>query len=422
MLLNDPGGNGIQLSGPLGQLGFSDLAVEALGLYSESQFDLYDWSAGSRSQATASEYRMDQWASLNESADPGSAGRFLTTVLGSPLERESAAAAAVLVRFLPDEPQYLGDIWPDPRAYWDIWPGMSQLLEEYPWLLAPPFFTGALEPDAVDDSPSAEWNGERWSAAYEEIPARLRGRRGRTYFLWLLVVARLRLALRSPDPVTRSFAFAAHLGQTPDDIELTPEVASTSTPPGSLVVSTMVHGTFGWKGDWWRPIGGFHKHILNCHRANLYNRGARFSWSGAYSANQRRIAAIDLNDWATEVAPNGLQTVFAHSYGGEVAALAALSGNHPRARAAQLSRHRICQSSGCPWHASHRRPVTVRPGLSNRGDTPVAMASEECRPDRTQLESRPQRHTQRMGLDRPRCCRSSRLVTIRARSDRELPG
>ncbi|MGW1617170.1 hypothetical protein ACWCQZ_49140 [Streptomyces sp. NPDC002285] len=88
----------------------------------------------------------------------------------------------------------------------------------------------------------------------------------------------------------------------------------------------MIHGTWGWKGDWWRPEADFHQFILSQHRRNLYNRGARFSWSGMYRASHRDRAAVDFCEWANDLASAGLQTVFAHSYGGEVAARAILKG------------------------------------------------------------------------------------------------
>ncbi|WP_420329983.1 alpha/beta hydrolase [Serinicoccus sediminis] len=97
-------------------------------------------------------------------------------------------------------------------------------------------------------------------------------------------------------------------------------------PPDSPNVSTLVHGTWGWKGDWWRPSGGFHRYILKDYRTNLYAGGARFSWSGAYSPRHRARAGQDFCDWAGEVAPRGLQTVLAHSYGAEVVGRAIIAG------------------------------------------------------------------------------------------------
>jgi len=134
-------------------------------------------------------------------------------------------------------------------------------------------------------------------------------------------------AIRSPDPITRSLAFAAvepfdagegAVGRLGATIRI--------EAPEPHVVSTLIHGTWGWKGDWWRPGGAFHQFILGNHRPNLYARGARFSWSGAYSAKQRSLAARDFREWAHDIAPHGLQTVFGHSYGGEVAARAVTAG------------------------------------------------------------------------------------------------
>ncbi|WP_353963152.1 alpha/beta hydrolase [Streptomyces sp. NBC_01142] len=49
-----------------------------------------------------------------------------------------------------------------------------------------------------------------------------------------------------------------------------------------------------------------------------------------YRKSHRRKAAEDFRDWADDVAPSGLQTVFAHSYGGEVAARAIRNGTRLR--------------------------------------------------------------------------------------------
>lgn len=221
----------------------------------------------------------------------------MVALLGSASERESSAAAAAL------------------------WAIRSQSDDGGRWVIA-----GEL--DVVPDSAQFVdwvWDPEEWQVFYRsQLPA---GRQIPPDFeqrwLRLLVTVRLRAALRSQDPVVRSLALALRLtsgdGRVPSSI-------SGPTPPGALVISTMVHGTWGWRGDWWRPKGGFHKYIAINHRKNLYNRGARFGWSGAYDQLHRNIAAEDFVDWAAEVAPNGMQSVFAHSYGGEVAAMAATAG------------------------------------------------------------------------------------------------
>jgi hypothetical protein len=149
-------------------------------------------------------------------------------------------------------------------------------------------------------------------------------RYGKPAVISLLVRWRLAQALRSPDPITRALATAGFLPLTEDAVE---PPRSTGSGSRGQSVSTMIHGTFGWKGDWWRPRpGSFHDFILNSHRSNLYSGGARFSWSGAYSAPQRRLAASDFCDWTNEIARSGLESVFSHSYGGEVAARSRING------------------------------------------------------------------------------------------------
>jgi pimeloyl-ACP methyl ester carboxylesterase len=53
-------------------------------------------------------------------------------------------------------------------------------------------------------------------------------------------------------------------------------------------------------------------------------------WSGAYSERQRALAARDFADWAAELAPQGIHTLFGHNYGGEVAARAVSAGTSIR--------------------------------------------------------------------------------------------
>jgi hypothetical protein len=290
--------------GQLSELGFSTDAVgqlsderrlgEALG---------GGWMNGLNLDIFAPEERQRSWTALNQNADPFSAIQFLIGLLGSPSERESAVGAAAL------------------------WRVLSQRDDRGRWIVATDF-GGGVRAGILD----GEWNPELWAELWVST---LGGDLGGVVAdeddlraLSLLVTIRLRAAARSPDPVVRSMVHAVRQA----DANLigsgasAPAGSSYLTPPGSLVISMMVHGTWGWRGDWWRPKAAFHKYIATNHRKNLYGRGAHFSWSGAYSQNQRIQAAEDLVDWAGEVSPNGLQTVFAHSYGGEVAAMAAMAG------------------------------------------------------------------------------------------------
>jgi len=134
-----------------------------------------------------------------------------------------------------------------------------------------------------------------------------------------LAAVRLSLAMRSEDPITRQVAMAAlaPVGRGDDDAD--GGGAGRAPIPGTVSVSTIIHGTWGWKGDWWRPSASFHDYVRQEVRGNIYSRGAPFSWSGAYSDRQRRMAAEDFHRWAEEISPRGIDTLLGHSYGGEVA-------------------------------------------------------------------------------------------------------
>lgn len=206
----------------------------------------------------------------------------------------------------------------------DIWdyglPGDIDSVWPWPWF----GIVGAEPADVVDPLP---WDPNEWASIFQRVAGRFGDPYTDPLLIALLVRWRLARAMRSTDTVTVSFAMAAFEPSGSDDVmrEYPPPPRRTS-PPGALVVSTMIHGTWAWKGDWWRPRGDFHEFILQNHRPNLYSRGAKFSWSGALRAGQRQLAASDFRSWAEDVAPHGLQTVFGHSYGGEVAALAVLGG------------------------------------------------------------------------------------------------
>jgi hypothetical protein len=268
--------------------------------------------------------RIAAWQALQETGRIEAAIAFVVAVLGSELERESAVAAAVLSRLTGTaaDPR-VRPPWPWP---WDIWEDLYELagpewLEILWWGRrgGEPFVAG-IEGELAYDVP---WRPDVWRLLYRRAMAGFGGPYRTVAVLDLLVPFRLRLALRSPDPITRALAHSALLMS-----------AGAVGPPGSTaprlpgtVASTMIHGTWGWKGDWWRPRpGSFHDFILTNHRGNLYKGGARFSWSGAYSTGQRDLAAWDFCDWANDMAPAGLETVLAHSYGGEIAARSRIAG------------------------------------------------------------------------------------------------
>jgi hypothetical protein len=265
--------------------------------------------------------RVADWQAVSTSGSPQAAITFLVDVLGSRLERESAAAAAALWRYLVtlDAP-HAGD-WESLR----LWEPLSGLPGS-PWRDAPWARGGQL--DGLDDpsefGPIA-WDPIEWRRLYTQAMFRPQDPDDSVAAVGLLASWRISRALRSRDTITRSLSMAVFL---PTD--RTTDAPTSANPPSTrthrLTVSTMIHGTWGWKGDWWRPRSDFHEHIRQNVRANLYSRGAKFSWSGAYRESHRAQAAIDFLEWIQEIAPGGLETVFAHSYGGEVAARSRLIG------------------------------------------------------------------------------------------------
>src|SRR5262249_55541671 len=83
---------------PLRELGFG--APLRSGLIASIDTDPFESLAGlwPTSDEEAGASRVDLWRHLNERGDPEAAIGFLVAVLGSPFERESAAAAAALWR------------------------------------------------------------------------------------------------------------------------------------------------------------------------------------------------------------------------------------------------------------------------------------------------------------------------------------
>lgn len=282
------------------------------------------------SSAAEGDDRVRAWQAVNESGRQGDAVAFLTAVLGSANERESAAAAAALWQLLSE----MDDTWLRRRRWHPfLWERLFDLWEldfpDGPWSWPFPWRATPLETTDAEEG-DLDWNAEQWRSIYQRARSRFGDGYSNAALIGFLASWRLARAARSPDPVTRALAFSTAMPEPgPDEADDSPPGGpSVTTPAGALVVSTMIHGTWGWKGDWWRPRSVFHEYILRNHRPNLFSRGARFSWSGAYSDAQRAQAAEDFNDWAYDVAPHGLQTVFAHSYGGEVACRAAIARRH----------------------------------------------------------------------------------------------
>jgi hypothetical protein len=311
------------LEAPLSDLGFPDGLSSGEQVWSD--LDPMDSFAGLRDQRfggdTPGGDRVSRWQTIQETAEPQAAIAFLVAVLGSPLEQESAAAAAALWRQVSeiDSRRLLrGRPWP---LLWDrLYDVLGPEWDEPAWWGVPWAQPGILDVDTdTEDSTEVPWEPGTWIAIYQRGISLLGDRYRDIWLIALLVRWRLSRAMRSPDLITRSLAQAA-LWPAPGVAAILPPAAPPATPPTAVLVSTMIHGTWAWAGDWWEPGGEFHNFIRDNHRSNLYNGGAPFSWSGVYRPGHRKRGAERLSKWSGALAPDGFQTVFAHSYGGDVAA------------------------------------------------------------------------------------------------------
>jgi hypothetical protein len=332
MLGGDGDGDGVtELASQMGELGFSERLLRGELPWGEIEPDENaDPLLGLESlDSSTDEDRVRNWQRLNEQAEQRDALSFLIGVLGSELERESTAAAGALWRHLrpPDHPRpwqvlrllslrellYDASVWSLSTARWyELWTRRGTLDLD-------------VTPDEVEMLP---WDPDAWNSLWRRGTSLSVGDSyDRFLLVRLMAELRLDLAVRSPDFVTRSLAVAAYSLSSPADAaDQSPPLTSSPIRGDTLDVSTMIHGTWAWIGNWWRPRGAFHDFVLRRHRPNLYARGTRFSWSGRYRKKDRVQAGIDFQEWAADAAPGGLQTVFAHSYGGEVAARALLRG------------------------------------------------------------------------------------------------
>src|SRR5690606_1630692 len=196
---------------------------------------------------------------------------FLVAGLCSPRERESIAAAVALLNATRQRARFL--------AY----PSDTRASDDTP---------------ASDDAPSLDWGRASWEGFSSfRVAVALRGGVPRLVLAAVYELARLRvdLAVSSADGLTRGLAAAAFF-ESSDDL---PETYPLRKGWQGSSTSTMVHGTRGYRGDWWEPQrGDFHDWIHQRHRPDLYAGSRPYSWGGALSRNQRADAARRLKIWA----------------------------------------------------------------------------------------------------------------------------
>lgn len=171
----------------------------------------------------------------------------------------------------------------------------------------------------------------------------------------------LRVAAEAADPVAREIALAARgtgLGRRGDANQESALPNAWKPVDGpSEGLSTMVHGTWAWRGDWWHPSGDFHEFVRVDVRPNVYCGGAPFSWSGAYLSKSRRVAAARLARWVADLSGGSLDTVFAHSYGGAITLESTTFG--ARFRTAVMLSVPVHRNYDIEWR-NIERPLSVR--------------------------------------------------------------
>lgn len=275
--------------------------------------------------------RSVAWAQLNEGVSTARIA-FLTAGLCSELERESAAAAVSLIGTLalPNTPSV-------DQAYWieDIWTHI--LLSEYDYSYPNAWLGHHIPREIMGEVTRATWSWDslEWPSfdvtSLMEALSELRSERKLKIVLNELAWMRVKLAYRSKDEISRQLVDALNSrprggGRNRGVGRRGPRINASEIRPRRT--STMVHGTWGWKGDWWYPDSSFHKYIKKKYRPNLYDEGQEFSWSGAYSQKDRGIAGDRFMRWVEAQEPRrGLGSVFAHSYGAEVVSRAVNQGS-----------------------------------------------------------------------------------------------
>jgi hypothetical protein len=116
-------------------------------------------------------------------------------------------------------------------------------------------------------------------------------------------------------------------GYSPVQLEPPPIAQSPVVPDQLRPLSLIVHGTWAYDERWWRPgVGDFHRYIKDNVRPNLWARPSGYYWSGRYQVADRDWAIHDLLSWVAQHCLRGVDTLFAHSYGGQVAMRAVAAG------------------------------------------------------------------------------------------------
>lgn len=375
-LMASLGGNDLELaSAPQTETLIESLAT--FGLNSELAFRVQESSSeesgfreaeflistfGYRWDPTEVRYRA--FEALNANAQIDARLALLTAGLTSTLERESATAASAILTSVPHQD-------PPPGATgWNGWPFRFLDRRIDSLRFGGPLTDFSAPPDEDGDpSTTLPWDGaawERYSTYWLRAVMRDTDPTSLLAALRFLAQVRVDVAQRSADPIVRELAFASYLNR-PDYGAAPPPHQARDQSVTTDRISTMVHGTWGWKGSWWYPRGDFHSYVVEGARPALYADGQEFSWSGAYSDRQRATGGDRFRRWVDAAGgAAGLGTVFAHSYGGEIVARAVNDG-------AMVDEVVLLSA---PVHSHHRQMLgQVRRVIDVRLDFDIVLAA-----------------------------------------------
>ena len=331
-------------------------SARASGKHQQVEAGLAFLSEKSRQTSDSVHLREAAWDQLSVRRDATASIALLAAGVCSPLERETTVAATGLLRHFDGLPVETS------RGDWQRWT-LSFPQSELGRELFASHVPGDDEEIPTWARRAVNWSPARWSLLSERFLDRTLDSDSQIAQLQKLCLFRLQLARRSTDPVTRELAMAYYMredtefqaadrsagpGLGPVDQSSGPssgndgrdggtfpsppappgDIPGGTGTPGGVSTSTVVHGTGAPGALWWYPGGDFHHFIKTTHRADLYEAGREFSWSGTLSSAQRRLAAVRFRRWIqAEGSGEGLRTVFAHSYGGEVVARAVAAGS-----------------------------------------------------------------------------------------------
>ncbi|MFT3944598.1 MAG: hypothetical protein QM705_12370 [Ancrocorticia sp.] len=98
--------------------------------------------------------------------------------------------------------------------------------------------------------------------------------------------------------------------------------------PSVEAMSVAVHGTWARLDEtsWYAPKSALSQLIRSRSTPSLYDNQDHFRWTGGYSEGERRQGGKDLKKWLGKRQASRLDTVFAHSHGGNVVLGAAAEG------------------------------------------------------------------------------------------------